>query len=161
MSIAVDQSRLRSIVHTVMPGTKLGRSEAATILQMAQIAAGVDLDPTTDEDPAERATLQAIAQHVCSMVGLPREEVLPIPPVRDEHVRLSWLSSLASRLETRGARELAFSLAFLVSVSDLQLTREETAALEDVQRALELDHRRATDLVVLLSEIVAGGDTAA
>jgi tellurite resistance protein len=155
MSIAVDHSRLRRIIETVLPGATLDRAEATTILQIAQLAAGIELDQARDEEPAERAALRAIGQHMCSLVGVPPEEVLPIPAAPDDDIRSAWLSSLAARLETRGARELAFALAFLVSVADLELSPDETSALEDVQRALALDDERATDLVVVLSEIVA------
>lgn len=154
MSIAVDQTRLRHICEAVLPERNLDVVEATRILEIAQLAAGVDLD----EDPAEQATLQAVAQHVFAIVGMKSEDVRPIPPLPDEEARSVWLDALAAQLHTRGARELAYALAFLVSVSDLKLTPEETAALEEFQHALGLDYRRATDLVILLSEIVAGDD---
>lgn len=153
MSIAVDQTRLRRIVETVLPDATLERAEATTILEIAQLAAGVEIDG----DPVARSILQAVAQQVCSRAGLKPGEVLPIPPLPDEEARASWVGSLAAQLQTRGARELAYALAFLVSVADLELTPAETAALEEFQHALGLDHRRATDLVVVLTEIVAGG----
>lgn len=156
MSIAVDQTRLRRVVEAVLPEKTLDVAEATMILQIAQLAAGVDLE----EHPAEEATLHAVAQHVFSMVGMKPDEDAPIPPLPDEDARAAWLRAMASQLETRGARELAYALAFLVSVSDLELTATETAALEEFQHALGLDHRRATDLVVMLSDIVAAGDTA-
>ena len=156
MSIAVDQSRLRRVVDAVLPERALDITQATMILQIAQLAAGVDLH----EDPAEQATLQAIAQHVFSIVGVRADDVQPIPPVPDEDARSVWLGAIAAQLESRGARELAYALAFLVSVSDLELTPVETAALEEFQHALGLDHRRATDLIILLSDIVEAGDGA-
>lgn len=155
MSIAVDQSRLRQIVETVMPSRELDPAEATTILQIAQLAAGVDFD---DEDPAEEAVLLSVAQQVFSLVGTKPDDVLPIPSLPDAEARAEWLAALAAQLDTRGARELAYALAFLVSVADLELTPAETRALEEFQRALGLDDRRATDLVITLSEIVAAGD---
>lgn len=154
MSIAVDQTRLRRVVDAVLPDRRLDLAQATMILQIAQLAAGVDLD----EDPAEEATLHAVAQHVFSLVGMKPDEDSPIPPLPDEDARAAWLRALASQLETRGARELAYALAFLVSVADLELTPVEKTALEEFQHALGLDHRRATDLVVMLSEIMAAGD---
>jgi hypothetical protein len=153
MSIALDQSRLRRIVDAVLQGERLDRSEAATILEFAQLAAGVDLD----EDPAELAVLQAFAQHIAPILGERPDDTRPIPPLPDEDARLHWLGALAAELDTRGARELAFVLAYLVSVADLAMSPLETTALEEVQRVLGVDERRATDLVVFVTETVAGG----
>jgi hypothetical protein len=154
MSIAIDQTRLRHIVHTILGAGSLTRDEATTILQMTQIAAGVELE----SDYAQRAVLQAIAQQVCSYAGGKSDELLPIQTAPEHGARTSWLHSLAAHLHSCGARELAYALVFLVSVGDLELTRAERAALEEFQHALGLDHRRATDLVVFLTETVAGGE---
>jgi hypothetical protein len=150
MSIAVDQTRLRRITENILAGSTLGRTEVVTILEIAQLAAGVE--PT--DDPTAHATLQAVAQHVGSAGGLKPGELQEIPRMPDE-ARGAYLGSLASQLDTRAARELAYAVAFLVSVADLRLTPDEKTALEAFQHALGLDHRRATDLVVLVSETVA------
>jgi hypothetical protein len=151
MSIAIDQSRLRRIVQTLLPGTSLRRAEASAIMQIAQLCAG--LEP--NEDPGEHAALQAVAQSLYSLVGLKLGEVLPIPPAPDRETEAAWLRALGAELQSQGARELAYALAFLVSVADLELTTAESTGLEDLQRALDLDDRRATDLVVFLTETVA------
>lgn len=155
MSIAVDQTRLRRITDRILGAAPLERAEAIAILEIAQLAAGIGAGAELDEDPAEHAALQALAQHVDALVGFKQGEVLPLPSLPDEDSRLGWLRALADRLATRGARELAFAFAFLVSVADLELTSAETTALEEFQRALAVDDRRATDLVVLLSETLA------
>ncbi len=157
MSIALDQTRLRQIMETVLQGSSLDRAQATTILQFAQLAAGVDLD----DDPAEQAILQTLAQQIASVLGTKPDDVLPIPPLPDEDARLHWLGALASELETRGARELAFVLAFLVSVADLDLNALEMSSLEELQRVLGVDEQRATDLVVFVTETVASGEASA
>lgn len=157
MPIAVDQTRLRRIVETLLAGEAPERAEVLAILEIARLAAGVE----PEESPQEHATLQAIAQQVGSLAGLLPGELLASPQPPDDEARSTWLGSLAGRLRTRGARELAYAVAFLVSVADLQLTPDEKTALEAFQHALGLDHRRATDLVVLVAEIVDAGDTAA
>jgi hypothetical protein len=151
MGIAVDQTNLRRIVEGLAPALRLDADEARSMLELAQLAAGVE----ADDNPAEHATLQAIAQQVCSMVGLEPSEVFEIPPVPEEQARGHWLASVARPLRTREARELAYALVFLVSVSDLQLTAAERSALQEFQRALQIDDRRATDVVVIVSETVA------
>lgn len=156
MAIAVDQTKLRRIVETLLSGVKLESTEALTVVQIAQLAAGVKLD----DDPPAQAILQAIAQQVCSLVGLKPGEIRPIPLLADYAARAACLEAVAKQLRTRGARELAYALAFLVSVADLELAPVETTALEAFQRALGLDHRRATDLVIFLSETVAADEAA-
>jgi tellurite resistance protein len=69
--------------------------------------------------------------------------------------RRARIGTLADQLESRRARELAYAFAFLVSVADVKLTPQETAALEEFQHALGLEYSRATDLVVLLTDVVA------
>lgn len=147
MSIAVDQSRLRRIVTHFLPGETLEPVEANTVLEIAQVAAGAD----RHDDPAEKAMLQAVAQQI----GLKPGELRAIPPLPDDESRRAWVTALAKELRSRGARELAYSLAFLLSVADLELVPAESQALEDLQRALGVDHRRATDVVVYLTEVVA------
>lgn len=164
MSIAVDQTRLRRIVDTLMPGKpRLDRAQATTILQFVQLAAGAD----HQDEPHEHAIMQSIAQCVGTLAGLDPGaglepgDMLPIPPLDDDTTRGHWLAALGANLTSRGTRELAYAFAFLVSVADLELVDNERATLESLQRALDLDDRRATDLVVFLTEIVAASDTAA
>lgn len=158
MSIAVDQSRLRRIVDRLLGDATLERAEANAILEIAQLAAGIASGAGLDDDPAEHAALQAVAQHLGALVGFKQGEILAIPSLPDPDARLGWLGALAEQLTTRGAREVAFAFAFLVSVADLELTTAETTALEEFQRALAVDDRRATDLVVLLAETLAADE---
>jgi hypothetical protein len=103
----------------------------------------------------EHALLQAIAQRVCSLVGLELDELSAIPRLDDQEARLSWLGALASELQTRAARELAFTMAFLVSISDLDLVAAEQSYLEELQRAMGVEDRRATELVIQLTEMIS------
>jgi hypothetical protein len=121
------------------------------VLQIAQLAAGSD----DVEQPAEHAVLQAIAQRVYALVGLKPSEVCAIPRIPDRDARLSWFRALAAELHTRAARELAFAMAFLVSISDLELHAIEHASLEEMQEAIGVDDRRAMDLVIQLAETIA------
>jgi hypothetical protein len=157
MGIAVDQQRLRRIVETLLPRGRVDRSEAITILQFVQLAAGVD----RVDDPIEHSIMQSIAQTVSNLAGLRVDDVQPIPPLEDGRGRRQWLHRLASQLTSRAARELTYALVFLTSVADLRLTPAERDALEEFQHALGLDYQRATDLVVFLTEVVAASSTAA
>jgi hypothetical protein len=154
MSIAVDQQRLRTIVDQLLPSRTLERSEATTMLQFVQLAAGVD----RIDDPIEHSILQSVAQTVCGLAGARTGDLMPIPPLTDDLARMSWLRRLGQQLSSRGARELTYALVFLISVADLVLTSEEREALEEFQYALGIDHERATALIVLLTETVAASE---
>ena len=151
MSIAVDQTRLRHIVDTLFPERALERDQAMTSLQFVQLAAGAD----HEDQPAEHCVVQSISQIVGSLSGLELEDLLPILPIERDRSRRRWLRSLGANLRERELRELTYAFVFLVLVSDLELTREERAALEEFQLALDIDDRRAMDLVVFLTDAVA------
>lgn len=124
------------------------------ILQIVRVAAGVAPEGQVEKS----AALQAIAHRVYAIAGLNAEVVLPTEAVYDEASGPGSLDALADQLRSPGTRDLAYTLAFLVSIADLELAAAETSTLEEFQRALGIDHRRATDLVILLAEIVAGGE---
>jgi len=157
MSIAVDQQRLRRIVETLLPSGKLGRSEASTILEFVQLAAGVD----HADDPIKHSIVQSVTQMVSSLAGVRIGEVASIRPVDDEGMRELWLHRLCAQLSSRAERELTYALVFLVTVADLQLTPVEQVALEEFQHALGLTDARVTDLVVFLTDVVAASDVPA
>jgi tellurite resistance protein len=151
MPIAIDQSKLRAIAQHILGTNRLDRAEATTAVSIAQLAAGAD----DQERPAEHALLQALAQFVLSGVGLRPGEIRAIPALPDHDARIAWFRALSAELRSQAARELAFAFAFLVSVADLELVPDEHDSLEELQHALGVDHRRAMDIVVLLTETVA------
>lgn len=156
MSLAVDQVRLRRIVKHVLPGYALEREEAETVLEFVQLAAGIE----HEDDPMEHAVLMAIAQQIGATSGFEPPDMLPFRPMSGAEARMHWLRALAAQLRSQGARELAYVMSFLATVADLELTDDERRSLEELQRALGVDDRRATDLTVTVTEIVAA-DTAA
>lgn len=155
--IAVDQTKLRRIVDSILGGEQLNRDEASSVLQIAQLAAGAD----EINQAVGHAVIQAIAQRICSLVGLQPAELLAIPRIQGFDARMSWYRALSSTLQTRAARELGFALAFLVTISDLELRPAERELLDELQHALGVAHRRATDIIVQLAEIIASDRRAA
>ncbi len=151
MSIAADQTRLRRITNDLLPAGSLDQTEAGAMLLLVRAAAGAD----GIDAPPEHAIVQSIAQHICALSGLRVGDVLPLSPVPDDGPRDAWLRRLGAQLSSRATRELAYAFIFLTLVADLAVTPEERAALDAFQRALDIDDRRATDLVVILTETVA------
>lgn len=139
-----------------MPTRSLDLDEMTGMLMFVQHAAGID----PDDDYREHAALQAIAQQLGVLTGLKPRDVGPIPMQRDEPVDEMWLRAIAALLTTPGSHELTFALSFLVSVADLRITPAEHDALEVFQRALDIDDRRVTELVVLLTDTCSAPDTA-
>ncbi len=139
----------------LVPGASLAQPEADSLIQLVQLAAGVD----HEDDPAEHAIVQAIAQRVRWMSELEPEleptDILPIPPLPDSDARAHWLAAIAGALRSPGVRELAYVLAFVVTVADLEMKPAERDAMDEVQRALGLDDRCAMDLIVRVTELVA------
>lgn len=155
MGIAVDQPRLRQIIEALLPTRNLERSEAITILQFVQLAVGVD----SVEDPIEHSIVQSIAQRVTELAGLRVGDIQGIPPLDDDRARLAWFQRLGRQLPSRETRELTYALIFLTCVADLRITPAEREALEEFQQALGIEQQRATDLIVLITEIVATSGT--
>ena len=147
MGIAIDQTRLRRITSTLLADETLDRSEAVVVLEIVRMAAGVD-----GEHPQEHATLQAVSQRLSSLAGLELDEASELPRTSGGQLHLDLL---ARALPTTGARELAYALALIVSVADLELVASERSNLQELQRALGVDDRRATDLTVFVVDVVA------
>jgi hypothetical protein len=148
MGIAVDQTRLHRITRALLPEETLRASEALAMLEILRIAAGAD----GRRHAQEQAVLHAVTQCVCQLAGLEPDEPREVPHMLDGGRRLELLAEI---LETPGAKELAYALSLIVSVADLEKVPTETAHLEHLQHALGIDHRRATDLTVLVVEAVA------
>jgi hypothetical protein len=149
----IDATAFRSIVSAV-PGGSLLAADGRTIVQIAELAAGVDLD----DDADERILLDAMSQHVCASAGIARESVPAVSPLPlDDEERIAWVCALATQLTTTGARELAYVVAYLLAASDLELAPVESVFLGELREALSIPEERASDLLGTVTEIVTPG----
>lgn len=156
MRIELDASTFRRLIDAVMPGERLSPSETRTILLIAQLAAGIDLDEDTDE----RGLLRAFTRHLCAFAGIPESSVpvlSPLPLPIDVEERCARIAAISTQLPTTRARELAFVVAHLLIVSDLELAPVEAELLDGLRPALSIDARRADELVAEASELVTPG----
>lgn len=154
MSIALDNATFRRMLDLVMPGASPDPEEARTVLQLAQLAAGVDLD----DDAAERGLLGTLTLQLCAAARIPISSVPRLSPLPlDAEERCAHIASLASRLATTRARELAYAVAYLLIVVDLELAPVETELLAELRRALWLDDLRAAELAAAVAELVTPG----
>jgi hypothetical protein len=154
MSIALDTFTFGRLLDIAMIGESPSPSETRAILQIAQLAAGVDLS----DDAAEHGLLGALTYRLCTLAEIPISSVPVLSPLPiDAEERNALISSLASRVVTTGGRELAFIVAYLLTVSDLELAPVESELLEGLRRALWIRRERANELLADASELVTPG----
>ena len=150
----LDAVTFRTIAKQLLPlHSTLSPAEAIAVVQIAELAVGIDLD----EDPEEHALLQQVKRHVCAIGGISPADVpavSPLPEPIDTEARHDWCWRLASQLITSGGRELAYVLAYLVIVGDLELAPVETSLIWDLQHALDISDDRAGFLVERAAEMV-------
>lgn len=129
----------------------LTRGEVQAIARVAYLTAEIDFF----EDEDEQRTLNEIGDQLWSIAGLPREPIEPVSPLPiDEEERRWRIADLAGRLMTRRSRELAYVYAYLLVVSDEQISRVEGRFLEDLQRELGISDERAAELAATSAEQV-------
>lgn len=155
MSIAIDHQRLSQIVDEVLRQRVVDDGEAYAMVEFVRLAGGSDHDCA----PKTRAIMETIVREIRSLSDLDPEttpmKVTPSELAPDRETRIRWLAALASQLRSHAARELTYVFAFLVSVADLELSLAERVTLEELQQVLGVDHRRATELTICVTDIVA------
>lgn len=154
--IQIDNATFQRLLNTV-GATKLDPREIPAVIQLVEIAAAVDLD----DDRAERTLLRALTPRLCALGRISEEAILPLSRVPTDHEeRAAHLAALAARIITPEARELAFALAYLVAVADLELSPVEGTMIAQLQRTLAISDDRGDELAAAAAEIVTPGSTA-
>jgi hypothetical protein len=154
MTIAIDDEKFQQIFDVTLGTQQLGPAEARTVLRLARLAAEIDLD----DDPAEQALLRSLSVRLCTATGVALDDLpRPFPIPTDGEERAMQIAALVRWLPTTGARDLAFALAYLLIVSDLELAPVEDALLAQLQRALTIPAERAGRLIDAIARIVTPG----
>ncbi len=150
MSIQLDHASFRELVDVTVGGSP-DPSEMRAVIAVAQLAASIDLETY----PEEQLLLGMLLQRLCDISGLDIDRISPVSPIPlDDEDRAAALATLAPELVTRGARELAYVLAYLLIVVDVELKPVETRFLADLQHVLEIPDARANDLIDLAAQLV-------
>jgi len=158
MSIEIDDEKFQQILDITIGDEPLDQREIRAVVQVVQLAASVDLD----EDPAERALVHALTRQLCTLGGLDLHGIPPLSPVpTDDEERAALIAVLAQQLVTSAARDLAFALAYLVIIVDLELAPIEGDLLAQVQRALAIPSSRGDRLIAMIARIVTPGEALA
>lgn len=155
----LDAITFRTLAKQLLPPrSTLSTGEATAVIQIAELAVGVDLE----EDTEEHALLQQVKRHVCAIGGIVSDDVPEVSPLPlDGEERRAWCARLARPLVTNGGRELAYVLAYLCVVGDLELAPVEGSLIYDLQHALDISDARSDELVEMAAELATPGDVRA
>ena len=146
----IDAQQYQSIVTAAFgqPG-ELAAGDAELIIAIAQLAVAAD----RVDDPEERALFQALATHVYRHANL-STEAPDLGPIDDEDQRQDQLQSNAAQLAGKPAAALAYAVAYVLVISDLELAPEEDALLDTLQKSLGLTEDRVDELAAVVSEAI-------
>src|SRR4051812_17094833 len=144
--MSIDPTRFRDAIRSIHTGT-LSESDAETIVAIAQMA--VDADGR--EDPDEIRTFFAMGKAIYELAGLKDS---PTPTFAGDEEDDDRIKSLAGALGSPAAKELAYAVAFVMAVSDVDLAPEEGVLVEKLQDALAINEERAGELAATISAAI-------
>lgn len=126
----------------------LAAEHAAPIVQLARLTA--DADDREDDD--EAVALGELVAHTCALAAITPPPEVDLP--RDDLDRFERIGALATPLRGTPAAGLAYVVAHLLTISDLDIAPAENAFLERLREALGLDPERAGELAATAAELV-------
>lgn len=139
----VNGEAFRSMVNaTAGDGTTIAEADARAVLGICALVAGADDKADEDED----SVLGEIAGHLGPTV--------PDVYANDDLERLEKIREIGGQLSTQGVRDLAYALAYVVAIADLELAPAESEFLADLAVALGVSDDRADELAALCAQAV-------
>lgn len=144
--MTLESGQLQSALKSVHPGA-LSAADAETIVALAQMS--VDADGQEDAD--EIKMFFTIGKAVFHLAGLTDT---PTPTFAVDEDDAERIVSLAGQLSSPAARELAYAVAHLLSVVDVEIAPAEDEFLTNLRAALQLGDDRADELASKLSAAI-------
>lgn len=148
--VNIDAEQYRQIAAAVYEGDggpTPGEAELVVSICQLAVAAG------SLEDADEAALFESIAAQVYAHAKL-----VTTPPafsrVEDDEQRNELIKNTAAQLAGTSSAWLAYALAYILAISDLELAPEEGELLDDLVDALGIDPDRADALIVAVTEIL-------
>ena len=149
----IDGPRFRGILQLVFgsaPPT-LTVVEAETIVRIGYLAIDIDLE----EDSAELVMVEALSDQICALAGIAPSMISPLSPLpTDDEERAVRVRQLASRLTRTPSRELAYVVAYVLIVADLELSPVESRLLLELETVLEVSEDRTSELAAQAAEML-------
>jgi len=134
----IDAGRYREILQAQHPDP-LSPVDAEVIVAIAQLA--VDADGQEDAD--EIKMFFALGKAVFALAGMGDTSTPTFAVDEDDDARLL---SLAKQLTAVPSKELAYTVAHLLTISDVAIAPEEDDLLVDLREALAITEDRANEL---------------
>lgn len=144
--MSIDARQFSDAIRSIHAGP-LSESDAEAIVAITQLA--VDADGREDAD--ELATFFMIGRALYELAGV---KDAPTPTFAADQEDEERLESLAGQLGTPAAKELAYAVAFLMAISDIELAPEESALVEALREALGLTEDRAAEIASTVSAAI-------
>jgi tellurite resistance protein len=127
---------------------RISQEDARAILGIAQLVAGAD----DKEDAEEVMVLDELTAQITALAGGPLD--VPRAYANDDYERLEKIREIGGQLTTPQTRELAYAIAYAVTISDFELAPAETEFLADLAVALGIPDSRTGELAVAVAQAV-------
>lgn len=143
----IDVARFHDLADAFASSAGVTVDEACAAVQIAYLSAEVEGSLT----PGGRDQLRGLCRDVCYVTGFPPLSVAIVGDLElDRYERLAAIRMLARELHSGAARDLAYALAYIaIEVVD-------SAVLDEVRHALDLDDARAADVATIARRVLAG-----
>jgi hypothetical protein len=150
--IDIDPAKFMTLA-SALGDAKLSAADATAIVSVARLA--VDADRTEDSD--ELALYDVLAEHVCKLAGISADAVQDAEDhkPRGDDDRQQRMLARADQLKTKPPRELAYAVAYILTIADLDIAPAEDAFLAALQEALAIDDDRQSEIAELVNEAIA------
>ena len=142
----IDAGRFPDILRTQHPGP-LSPVDAEVIVAIAQLA----VDADGQEDVEEIQMFFALSKAVFGLAGMAEAQT---PTFASGDSDAERLVTLARQLTAVPSRELAYSVAHLLTVSDIAIAPEEDELLVDLRTALDITEDRAEELARVIGSAI-------
>ena len=123
--------------------------EAELIVAIAQLAVAADRIQRGDE----RSLFDTLAHHVYAHAKLATTPPT-YAPLDDDDQRIDHLRTHAAQLHGKPAGALAYAIAYILTIADLDLAPAEGDFIEILREALALDEDKSDELIAAVSEII-------
>jgi len=139
----------RENAHVERSHSKLSPADAELVVAIMQLAVAAD----RVEDPDEQALFDQLAAHIYHHANV---QTTPphLGPVEDAERRIDHLRSHAAQLHGKASAALAYAVAYILAISDMDLDPDESEMLGVLCEALGLDGEKADDLLPVVSELI-------
>ncbi len=148
----IDAAQYKQIASVVYYDGKEGAptpAEAELVVAICQLAVAAD----GVEDPEEAELFDSLAAQVYAHANAATTPP-QFQPLDDPEQRRDLIKSHAAQLAGKPSASLAYALAYILAIADLDLAPEEGEFIEQLGDALGLDPDRADELIVSITEII-------